>query len=192
MADKPLIAFVATYDEVDDARQDFNEIRQAHGKGFIGNYDAAIVWRNAKGKVQVDSVSDEASRKWVWAGLGVGALVGLIFPPSIIASAAIGALGGAVIGRFRDGIPQKDLDDVGDALTGDNAAIVVIAEERVTEALSQLGATLDASKKQIEVTLSPTSALAADQLRDAVKQAAVQLEELTREDAERQKTQGTS
>lgn len=190
MADKPLIAFLATYDEADDARRDFDEIRQAHGKGFIGNYDAAIVWRNAKGKVQVDSVSDEASRKWVWAGLGVGALVGLIFPPSIIASAAIGALGGAVIGRFRDGIPQKDLDDVGDALTGDNAAIVVIAEERVTDALAQLGATLDASKKQIEVTLSPNSALAAEQLRDAVKQAAVQLEELTQADADRQKTQG--
>lgn len=185
MAEKPLIAFIATYDDAADARQDFEEVKQAHSKGFIGEYDAAVVWKNEKGKVQVDSVSDEASRKWLLAGIGAGALVGLIFPPSILATTAIGALSGAVIGRFRDGIPQDDLDQIGDALTGDNAALVVIAEDRVTEALERIDAKLDASKKQIEATLSEDSSVAASQLQDAISQASHQLEELARLDAER-------
>ena len=92
MAEKPLLAFIATYDNVADARQDYEEIKQAHDKGFLGEYDAAVVWKNEQGKVEIDSVSEEASRKWLWAGLGAGALVGLIFPPSILASSAIGAL----------------------------------------------------------------------------------------------------
>jgi uncharacterized membrane protein len=185
MTEKPLIAFIATYDDVAVARQDYQEVKQAHSQGFIGDYDAAIVWKNDKGKIELDTVSDEASRKWLWAGLGVGALIGLIFPPSILATSAIGALGGAVIGKFRDGIAQDDLEQIGEALTGDNAALVVIAQNRVAEALEKIGARLDASNRQIESTLSTDTAVAAQQLQDAIAQASEQLEQLTKRDAER-------
>src|SRR5215216_3208061 len=185
MSEKPLIAFIATYDEVEDARQDYQEVKQAHSEGFIGDYDAAIVWRNDKGKIEFDSVSDEASRKWLWAGLGVGALIGLIFPPSILATSAIGALAGAVIGKFRDGIDQGDLEHIGDALTGDNAALVVVAQDQVAEALDKIGARLDASNKQIEATLSADMSVAAQQLQDAIAEASDQLQQLTKRDAER-------
>jgi uncharacterized membrane protein len=185
MSEKPLIAFIATYDDVADARQDYQEVKQAHGKGFIGEYDAAIVWKNDKGKIEIDSVSDEASRKWLWAGLGIGALIGLIFPPSILATSAIGALGGAVIGKFRDGVAQDDLEQIGDALTADNAALVVVAQDRVAEALEKIGARLDASNKQIESTLSADTAVAAQQLQEAIAKASEQLEQLTKRDAER-------
>jgi uncharacterized membrane protein len=185
MADKPLIAFIATYDEVDTAREDYAEVKEAHRRGFIGDYDAAIVWRNDKGKVEIDSVGEETSRKWLWAGLGAGALVGLIFPPSILAASAIGALSGAVIGKFRDGLAQDDLEQIGTALTGDNAALVVVAEDQIATALEQIGARLDASHKQIEVRLSDNAAIAAEQLQDAISQASVQLADLTQRDAQR-------
>ena len=185
MTEKPLIAFIATYDDVADARQDYEEVKQAHKQGLIGEYDAAIVWKNDKGKIEIDSVSDEASRKWLWAGLGIGALIGLIFPPSILATSAIGALSGAVIGKFRDGIAHDDLDQIGEALTGDNAALVVIAQDRVAEALEKFGAKLDASNKQIESILSADTAVAAQQLQEAIADASEQLEQLTKRDAER-------
>jgi uncharacterized membrane protein len=185
MTEKPLIAFIATYDDVADARQDYEEVKQAHSQGFIGEYDAAIVWKNDKGKVEIDSVGNEASRKWLWAGLGAGALVGLIFPPSILATSAIGALSGAIIGKFRDGIPQDDLEQIGEALTGDNAALVVIAHDRVADGLEKIGAKLDASKKQIESVLSADAAVAAQQLQEAIAKASEQLEQLAKRDAER-------
>ena len=185
MTEKPLIAFIATYDEVADARQDYEEVKQAHDHGFIGEYDAAIVWKNDRGTIEIDSVSEEASRKWLWAGLGVGALIGLMFPPSILASSAIGALAGAIVGKFRDGIAQDDLELMSDALSGDNAALVVVGEGRVAEALQQIGAKLDASHKQIEVTLSPDAAVAAQQLQEAIAEASEQLDELGERDAER-------
>src|SRR4029079_16268148 len=119
-------------------------------------------------KVQFDSVSEETSRRWLWTGLAAGALVGLIFPPSLLAASAIGALSGAVIGRFRDGIPQDDLDDIGEALTGNNAALVVVAEDHVASALEQIGAKLDASNDQIELRLSDDAAVAMEQLQDAI------------------------
>ena len=185
MTEKPLIAFIATYDDAADARQDYEEVKQAHKQGFIGEYDAAVVWKNDKGKIEIDSVSDEASRKWLWAGLGTGALIGLIFPPSILATSAIGALSGAIIGKFRDGIPQDDLEQIGEALTGDNAALVVVAHDRVSEGLTKIGAKLDASKKQVESILSADAAVAAQQLQEAIAKASEQLEQLAKRDAER-------
>jgi uncharacterized membrane protein len=185
MTAKPMTAFIATYDEVAAARQDYEEVKQAHGKGLIGHYDAAIVWKDDNGKVEIDSVSNEASRKWLLAGLGAGALVGLIFPPSILATSAIGALSGAIIGKFRDGLPQDDLEQIGEAITGDNAALVVVAEDRVAAALEAMGATLDASNTQIETVLSADVAVAAEQLQAAIAEAHTQLDELTRLDAER-------
>ena len=185
MSEKPMIAFIATYDDVADARQDYQEVKQAHSQGFIGEYDAAIVWKNDKGKIEIDSVSDEASRKWLWAGLGLGALIGLIFPPSILATSAIGALAGAVIGKFRDGITQDDLEQIGEAVAGDNAALVVVAQDRVSEALDKIGARLDASNKQIEATLSTDMAVAAQRLQEASAEASQQLQDLAKRDAER-------
>jgi uncharacterized membrane protein len=187
MAGKPLIAFIATYDDVADARQDYGEVKQAQREGFLGEYDAAVVWKNDKGKIEIESAGEEASRKWLLAGLGTGALIGLIFPPSILATSAIGALGGAVIGRFRDGIAQRDLERIGEAITGDNAALVVVAENRVSDGLGKIGAKLDASNEQIEVILSQDTAVAADQLQDAIRDASQQLQELARGDAERSK-----
>jgi uncharacterized membrane protein len=185
MPEKPLIAFIATYDDVADARQDYAEVKQAHERGFIGDYDAAVVWRDDKGRVQIDSVGEESGRKWLLAGLGAGAVVGLIFPPSLLASAAIGALAGAVIGRFRDGIPEDDLEQLGKALTGDNAALVVVAADHVAAGLDQIGARLDASKQKIEVQLSADAAVAAEQLQAALAQASAQLDELTELDAQK-------
>ena len=184
MTEKPSIAFIATYDDVADARQDYQEVKQAHSAGYLGKYDAAIVWKNDDGKLEIESVSEDASRKWLWAGLGVGALFGLIFPPSILATSAIGALAGAVIGKFRDGIAGDDLEQIGEALTGDNAALVVIAQDRVAEALDKTGAKLDASNKQIETTLSSDMAVAAQQLQEAIAEASEQLAQLTDRDVE--------
>jgi uncharacterized membrane protein len=185
MPEEPLIAFIATYDDAADARQDYEEVKQAHKAGHLGDYDAAVVWKDGEGKVQIDSVGEETGRKWLWAGVAAGALVGLIFPPSLLASTAIGALSGAVIGRFRDGIAQSDLDQIGEALTGDNAALVVVAEGRVGEALQRIGAKLDASHKQIEARLSSDAAVAAEQLQGAIAEASSQLETLTERDAQR-------
>lgn len=185
MPDKPLIAFIATYDDDATARQDYEEIKQANKAGHLQEFDAAVVWKDANGKVQVDSIGDESSRKWLLGGLGAGVLVGLIFPPSILASAAIGALSGAIIGRFRDGIAPRDLDQIGEALTGDNAALVVLSEDHVTDALAKIGARLDAAKKQIEVRLSDDAGVAAEQVQDAIAAASRQLEDLARADADR-------
>ena len=78
------------YASVDDAQADYDVVKELHAQKVIGGYDAAVITKDDKGKVHVNK-DETATRKGAWGGAGVGALVGLIFPPALIASAAVGA-----------------------------------------------------------------------------------------------------
>ncbi|WP_052762776.1 DUF1269 domain-containing protein [Jiangella alkaliphila] len=105
-------------------------------EGSIGLIDAAVVVRRADNKVTFEETSDPSGRKWAKRGAVAGGLVGLIFPPSLLASAAVGAAGGGIWGRIRDkGIKDDDLHAIGDSLEPGASAIIAVAEDRMVDRL---------------------------------------------------------
>ena len=52
----------------------------------IGTYDAAVVTKDDKGKIH-ENKDEMATRHGAWGGAAVGALIGCLFPPAILASA---------------------------------------------------------------------------------------------------------
>jgi uncharacterized membrane protein len=58
-----------------------------------------LVGKDAAGKVAVRDTGNHLGRRGAGWGGGVGVLVGLFAPP-LLASVAIGAAAGAVVGRF--------------------------------------------------------------------------------------------
>jgi uncharacterized membrane protein len=63
-----------------------------------------------------------------------GGIVGLIFPPSIVAGAVDGGAGGGIWGKLRDkGFKDEDLKAIGESLPPGSAAIIAIAEDHVIE-----------------------------------------------------------
>ena len=65
-----------------------------------------------------------------------GGVVGLLFPPSLIASAVVGAGAGGIWGKVRDkGFKDDDLREVGDSLPAGSSAIIAVAEDRVVAQL---------------------------------------------------------
>jgi uncharacterized membrane protein len=87
-------------------------------------------------KVRFEETADPSGKKWAKRGAIAGGLVGLIFPPSIIAGAAIGAAGGGIWGKIRDkGFKDEDLKAIGQSLDPGTSAIIAIAEDRVIERL---------------------------------------------------------
>ena len=89
MSDKDVFVFIGTYGSVDDAQQDYAAVKELHSSGVIGTYDAAVVAKDAKGKVHVHK-DEKPTQHGAWTGIAAGAVVGILFPPSIIASAAVG------------------------------------------------------------------------------------------------------
>jgi uncharacterized membrane protein len=172
MADKTnetVVVYVATYASLDDAKTDYAAVKQLYSSGLIGTYDAAIVSKDATGKVKIIK-TEKPTQYGAWAGLAVGALIGLCFPPYAIgvsAGAAIGAGAGALIGHFRRGLSRSDLKQIGDTLQESTAALIVIGKSKLQEALK------DATKhavKQFEKEVNTDVAAFDKDLTDAVNE----------------------
>ena len=66
-----------------------------------------------------------------------GALVGIIFPPSILGAAVVGAAAGGGIGHAMGGMSRGDAKELGDYLDTGQAALVVIGKSRMQEQLDK-------------------------------------------------------
>jgi uncharacterized membrane protein len=138
MSDKPIQIFVASYDNEYGAKQSLHDFQTMHRQGSIDLIDAAVIVRGSDGKVKFEETADPSGKKWAKRGAIAGGLVGLIFPPSIIATAIVGGGAGGIWGKVRDkGFKDEDLKEIGESLEPGSSAIIAVAEDRVLDQLQQ-------------------------------------------------------
>jgi uncharacterized membrane protein len=151
MADKPVFLYAAVYDEIADAEADYEAVFDLHAAGAIGTFDSAVIRKEADGKVRVTK-TEKPTQHGAWTGAGVGALVGILFPPAVLGAAIVGAGAGGLTGHLTRGISRGDLKDLGEALEAGTAAVIVLGESKIEEQLEK--ATKRANKlieKQVDV-----------------------------------------
>jgi uncharacterized membrane protein len=137
MTDKTLEVFVAVYSDETSAGVALEDLKSMERARSIELVDAALVVRDLEGKVHYEETADPSGKKVAKRGAIAGGLVGLIFPPSILVGAAVGAAGGGIWGKIRDkGFKDEDLKAVGESLTPGSSAIIAIAEDKVVEQLA--------------------------------------------------------
>jgi len=150
MSDKPVFLYAAIYDDIAIAEADYDAVFDLHAAGAIGTFDSAVIRKEEDGKVRVTK-TEKPTQHGAWTGAGVGALVGLVFPPALIGSAIVGAGAGGLVGHLRKGISRGDLKDLGEELEAGSGAVIVIGESNLEEMLEK--ATARANKliaKQVE------------------------------------------
>ena len=100
MSDRPVFLYAAIYDDIDDAEADYEAVFDLHAAGAIGTFDSAVIRKEEDGKVRVTK-TEKPTQHGAWTGAGVGALVGIVFPPAVIGSAIVGAGAGGLTGHLR-------------------------------------------------------------------------------------------
>jgi uncharacterized membrane protein len=103
-----------------------------------------VVTKDDDGKIHVNK-DETTTRHGAWGGAGVGALVGILFPPSVIGTALVGAAIGGVSGHLWKGMSRADVKEFGDAIDAGEAALVVVGETTIEAAIEK--AQLKAQKK---------------------------------------------
>jgi uncharacterized membrane protein len=136
MADDPVFIYAAIYDTEDDARADYEVLKDLHAGAIVGTYDAALVTKDEDGKVHVHK-HEKPTQHGSWTGAGVGAVVGILFPPAILASAVVGAAAGGVAGHLWRGMSRGDVKELGEALDEGDAALVVVGASKLDETLDR-------------------------------------------------------
>ena len=146
-----VFVFIGSYSSVDDASTDYAAVKDLYSQGVIDTYDAAVVNKDADGKVHV-SKREKPTQKAAWTGAIVGAVVGVLFPPAIIPMAAAGGVTGGLLGHIWAGMSRGDLKDLGDTLNSGTAALVVVGKTKLADKIAK--ATAKAQKrieKQLKV-----------------------------------------
>ena len=159
--------YIGTYPSEGAARADYATVKDLHSAGAVGTYDAAVVTKDDAGRVHVNK-DETATRHGAWGGAAAGAVVGILFPPSILATAAVGAAVGGIGGHLWRGMSRADVKEFGDIIDEGQAALVIVGESTVEQAVHK--AQLKAQKriaKQLDVS--------AKDLDNAVQEAAGEL-----------------
>ena len=146
-----LFVYIGTYPDEAAARADYEVVKDLHSVGAVGSYDASVVTKDDAGKVHVHK-DEMATRHGAWGGAAAGALVGILFPPSIIVSAAVGAAVGGVGGHLWRGMSRSDVKEFGEIIDQGQAALVIVGESKLQQAVDK--AALKAEKhvaKQLNV-----------------------------------------
>ncbi len=160
-----VFVYVGTYPSEMSARDDYEIVKDLHAAGGVGTYDASVVTKDANGKVHVNK-DETSTRHGAWGGAAVGAVVGILFPPSLVGGAIVGAGIGGVGGHLWKGMSRSDVKEFGELIDAGQAALVIVGESTIEAALDK--ADLKA-EKHIAKELDNVSSKDIDQ---AVQQAA--------------------
>jgi uncharacterized membrane protein len=137
MAIDTFFAYVGVYENVSDAKADYEAVKDLHTEaGLIDAYDAAVIERRENGKTKIVKKHETPTRVGGVAGGGIGLATGLVvalFPFAAIgggllaATTAGGAALGALAGHAAAGMSRKDLKELGEQLDEGQAGLVVVA-----------------------------------------------------------------
>ena len=132
MSSNDLFIYAACYDSEEMAREDLEAFQEAASVGAVGRYDTAILTKTAEGKVKVEKHGTQA-KSGGWKGAVAGGIVGLLFPPSILAGALTGAAAGGIAGKLWGGMSRSDLRDLGEVLDYGQNGLVIVGESTLDE-----------------------------------------------------------
>jgi uncharacterized membrane protein len=159
--------YIGTYPSEAAARYDYDAVKDLHSAGAIGTYDAAVVTKDDAGKVHVNK-DEMATRHGAWGGAAVGAVIGILFPPAVIASAAVGAAVGGVGGHLWRGMSRSDVKEFGEIIDDGQAALVIVGESKLQQAVAKAGLK---AEKQVAKELD----VSAKDVDKAVREAATEV-----------------
>jgi uncharacterized membrane protein len=155
--------YLATYPNEAVAREDYQVVKDLHARGLVGSYDAAVVTKDANGKVH-ENKDETATRHGAWWGVAAGAAVGVIFPPAVLGAAAVGGVIGGVSGHLAKGMSRSSAMQLGDFIDPGQAGLIVVGESKVEEAIQkavtkaekETSEELSVDPKDIDKTLQQT------------------------------------
>jgi uncharacterized membrane protein len=121
---------VGIYPSDENATVIFDMLKRMHSSTDITLIDAAKITKDQSGKVHVKETEELTARKGATRGAVITGIFGLIYPPSLLASAAVGGGIGALVGRVRDiGLKGDKLKEIAAQLTPETVAIAVLVPD---------------------------------------------------------------
>ena len=157
---------VADFADTESAWQAYEDLKSVEDGRTVDIEGVVVVKRGDDGKVEVQKATDHSTRSGLRWGVVGGIALGVIFPPSILGSAAAVGAGGAAVGKLRERHHRKELaTELEDSIAVGHSGIVALVsdpgEVKIQEALAEADA----------IVQSAVDDVAADDIKAAAKDA---------------------
>jgi uncharacterized membrane protein len=153
----------ASYDSLEAAEADYDTVKDMYYAAGVGHlFDAAVVQKDADGKVKVVDKHEQSTRHTAWKGLAIGAAVAILPGIGLGVAAAAGAGIGAITGHVKNGMSNDDLKELGTVLENGEAGLIVLY---ATNMADQVAAAIKAENQFVSDEIDADADELAQQLK---------------------------
>jgi uncharacterized membrane protein len=154
---KDTTVIVAAYRDLPTAEADWNDLESVAKKGLYVA-DAALVTKDAEGYPK--TLERQSHHGW-GKGAVAGAVVGVLFPPSLIGGAIVGGLAGGGVAGLTRSLGRGKVKDLGEALDkGEIALVAVVDTGSLADFASSLTRAVEMHSEDTGLTADDLSGLA--------------------------------
>jgi uncharacterized membrane protein len=166
VSDGAYTLFVADFADTDTAWKAYEELKGLEDGRHVAIDGVVVVKREGDGGLEVQKATDHSTKRGLTWGLVGGAVLGVIFPPSILGSAAVLGAGGAAVGKAREVHHRKEIaDELESSIAPGHSGIVALVSDPGAVQIRKALATADA------IVESTVDNVVAKDLKAAAKEA---------------------
>lgn len=135
VSDGEYTLFVADFSDPDAAWGAYELLKSIEDGKRVAIEGVLVVKKDAEGKLEVQKVTDPSTKSGLKWGLVGGVVLGVLFPPSIIGSAAALGVAGAAVGKAREVHHRNELADELDEViaTGHSGIVALVSDPGAIE-----------------------------------------------------------
>ncbi len=166
ISDGAYTLIVADFNDTDAAFEAYELLKSIEDGRTVEIEGVIVVKKNDEGKIEVQKATDHSTRRGLGWGVVGGVVLGVIFPPSILASAVVLGAAGAASGKLVEEHHKKELaEELNDAIApGHSGIIALVSDPGVVE----IRKALDKANRVVE---SAIDKVAAEDIKAAAKEA---------------------
>ena len=101
ISDGAYTLLIADFSDTSTAWEAYEALKAAEDGRTVEIEGVVVVTRSAEGKLEVQKATDHSTKSGLKWGVVGGIALGVIFPPSILGSAAVAGSAGALVGKLR-------------------------------------------------------------------------------------------
>ena len=156
---------VARFADMDAATSTYMGLLHAESTGALHIEGVLVAQADDEGKITIVKMTDHKTRNGFLAGAVGGAVVGILFPPAVLASALWAGVGGAAIGKLRNlGARNAVAKELAAVLIPGSSGIIALAS------LSEVSEVEKAMPNATEVKAAAVSDETAAVVKEAAKE----------------------
>ena len=130
VSDGAYTLIVADFSDTEMAWDAYELLKSVEDGRTVELEGVIVVKRDEDGQIVVQKATDHSTRRGLGWGVVGGVVLGVIFPPSIIASAVVLGAGGAAIGKAREVHHKKELaEELQDALDPGHSGLIALVSD---------------------------------------------------------------